>query len=192
MWKQHRRWNLLFRKLAPFVLGAALSVGVAVLADSVYFGSLRIAIDGHALDESPTMFLTTLASPLKWSKITWQGTLTLTPLNNLLYNINVDNVKQHGLHPRYLHLLVNFPLLFGPLAIAVVYKMKGAIARAWEDHRHGHLTFGKQYVCHIACSDLKPTSAARQHRHLHAGSLLDTPSRIPLPVAHAHSISLAL
>ncbi|KAF6017619.1 hypothetical protein EB796_024100 [Bugula neritina] len=39
----------------------------------------------------------------------------VSPLNFLLYNRNSENLSEHGLHPRYLHILVNLPLLFGPL-----------------------------------------------------------------------------
>jgi phosphatidylinositol glycan class Z len=34
-----------------------------------------------------------------------------------MYNVKTENLSEHGLHPRYLHLLVNMPLLFGPLAL---------------------------------------------------------------------------
>ena len=40
----------------------------------------------------------------------------ITPLNALLYNSNVENLGDHGIHPRITHLLVNLPMLFGPLA----------------------------------------------------------------------------
>lgn len=33
-----------------------------------------------------------------------------------MYNINSENLSQHGLHPRYLH-IYNFVLLFGPLTL---------------------------------------------------------------------------
>ncbi|AAS53766.2 AFR395Cp [Eremothecium gossypii ATCC 10895] len=38
----------------------------------------------------------------------------ITPLNNLLYNMDEENLAQHGLHPRYTHILVNLPMLLGP------------------------------------------------------------------------------
>ncbi|CCK69560.1 glycosylphosphatidylinositol-alpha 1,2 mannosyltransferase KNAG_0C04580 [Huiozyma naganishii CBS 8797] len=41
-------------------------------------------------------------------------TLTFAPLNNLLYNVKLSNLSEHGLHPRYTHLLVNLPQLLGP------------------------------------------------------------------------------
>ncbi|GBG31289.1 GPI mannosyltransferase 4 [Hondaea fermentalgiana] len=43
--------------------------------------------------------------------------LTLTPLNNLIYNTRFANLAQHGLHPHYLHAAVNMQLLFSPLWI---------------------------------------------------------------------------
>ncbi|CAI4051704.1 hypothetical protein SKDZ_15G2930 [Saccharomyces kudriavzevii ZP591] len=48
------------------------------------------------------------------------------PWNNLKYNLNVQNLQLHGLHPRYTHLLVNLPQILGPvlvLAILSGYKL---------------------------------------------------------------------
>ena len=49
--------------------------------------------------------------------------MVLTPLNNILYNAKVENLKEHGLHPRYLHFLVNFPLLYGPLSTSTLVSL---------------------------------------------------------------------
>lgn len=38
----------------------------------------------------------------------------ITPLNNIIYNFDSKNLAEHGLHPRYQHILVNLPLLLGP------------------------------------------------------------------------------
>jgi phosphatidylinositol glycan class Z len=43
--------------------------------------------------------------------------LTITPLNNALYNMKTKNLAEHGLHPRWLHTIVNLPLFFGPVAL---------------------------------------------------------------------------
>eukprot|EP00949_MAST-11_sp_MAST-11-sp1_P003881 g3881.t1 len=48
------------------------------------------------------------------------GTLTIAPFNNAMYNLNSDNLAKHGLHPRYLHIVVNLPMLFGPAAVAAL------------------------------------------------------------------------
>ncbi|SCV74890.1 BQ2448_7919 [Microbotryum intermedium] len=48
----------------------------------------------------------------------FRGTLhsdkwVLTPLNLLRYNVATTNLEAHGLHPRYLHVALNWPMLFG-------------------------------------------------------------------------------
>lgn len=43
----------------------------------------------------------------------------ITPINLLRYNLSSDNLLEHGLHPRYLHLLVNLPMLFGAGMVAI-------------------------------------------------------------------------
>lgn len=48
----------------------------------------------------------------------------LSPLNALLYNFKLSNLSEHGLHPRWLHLIVNTPLLFGlPIVAFLWYKL---------------------------------------------------------------------
>ena len=44
----------------------------------------------------------------------------ITPINNLLYNTKASNLKQHGLHPHYQHLLVNLPQLLGPALLLLL------------------------------------------------------------------------
>lgn len=46
------------------------------------------------------------------------GRRVITPLNAFLYNVQSENVAQHGLHPRYLHALVNVPMLLGPVVVS--------------------------------------------------------------------------
>ena len=43
------------------------------------------------------------------------GTPQLTVMNSFLYNLDPANLAAHGIHPRYLHVLVNMHVLFGPL-----------------------------------------------------------------------------
>jgi phosphatidylinositol glycan class Z len=49
-----------------------------------------------------------------------QGSLVLAPWNNLLYNTNSNNLAEHGLHPRWTHVLVNMQIMFGPLLFVVL------------------------------------------------------------------------
>ncbi|KAI7855226.1 Alg9-like mannosyltransferase family-domain-containing protein [Circinella umbellata] len=64
-----------------------------------------------------------VSDPTKWAQIHISGNVVLTPLNNILYNAKVENLKEHGLHPRYLHFLVNFPLLYGPLSTGTLVSL---------------------------------------------------------------------
>ena len=43
--------------------------------------------------------------------------IVLTPWNALSYNSKVSNLKEHGLHPRWTHTLVNMFLLYGPMTL---------------------------------------------------------------------------
>lgn len=51
--------------------------------------------------------------------------LVVTPFNFLVYNFASQNLAEHGLHPRWLHVFVNVPMLFGPW---VTWLAVGAIA----------------------------------------------------------------
>lgn len=44
--------------------------------------------------------------------------LLVTPWNSIKYNTNKESLKEHGIHPRYLHLIVNMFLLYGPMYAA--------------------------------------------------------------------------
>ena len=83
----------------------------------------------------------------------------ITPLNALLYNSNVENLGDHGLHPRTTHLLVNLPMLFGPLAFFCYADIGGVILRVLsrrkrsitKQQQRGSLSRGKvRMMCHIA------------------------------------------
>ncbi|KAG1903671.1 glycosyltransferase family 22 protein [Suillus fuscotomentosus] len=57
----------------------------------------------------------------------FRGTLddiVVTPFNFLMYNFASQNLAEHGVHPRWLHIFVNLPMLFGPwitwLAVRVI------------------------------------------------------------------------
>jgi GPI mannosyltransferase 4 len=43
----------------------------------------------------------------------------LTPWNMMSYNSRVENLQEHGIHPRWTHALVNMFLLYGPMTLMV-------------------------------------------------------------------------
>ncbi|PIK52427.1 hypothetical protein BSL78_10677 [Apostichopus japonicus] len=61
--------------------------------------------------------------------------ITLTPLNFIKYNLDVDNLSSHGIHPQVTHFFVNLPMLCLPLYVSfftevfAVYFGKGKASR---------------------------------------------------------------
>lgn len=93
-------------RIFMFVICAIPTVITFILYDSLYFGYLTMAEVGN-FEISINNFV-------------------VTPFNFLKYNSLTDNLKQHGLHPRFLHFLVNVPLLFnvlGVIGILAIVKM---------------------------------------------------------------------
>ena len=76
-------------------LSLALSASLALL--------VAIQVDTSFFRPSSSPFGTLLQSPV------------LAPYNALVYNLSRRNLVLHGLHPRYQHLLINTPLLLGPV-----------------------------------------------------------------------------
>ncbi|KAJ8683628.1 hypothetical protein QAD02_019420 [Eretmocerus hayati] len=84
-------------RIFMFVLCGVPMVLFLILYDSLYFGYLTAEEIGK-FEISMNNFV-------------------VTPLNFLRYNVITDNLKNHGLHPRFLHFLINIPLLFNILGI---------------------------------------------------------------------------
>ena len=61
--------------------------------------------------------------------------LVVTPLNFLIYNLSPDNLAKHGLHSRWLHLLVNLPEMASPQVVWI-----GVVAAS----RHWTISSGKK------------------------------------------------
>ncbi|XP_063240991.1 GPI mannosyltransferase 4 [Bacillus rossius redtenbacheri] len=104
-------------RMLALVLAGLPTLVLLILVDSFYYGYLTLGE----------------ISAVKLSL----DNLVVTPLNFIKYNANADNLARHGLHPRYLHLLVNVPLLYNALglvalgaALRLVYR---CVCRRWRD-----------------------------------------------------------
>lgn len=80
----------------------------------------------------PSILLIVLIDSFFYGFITWGeiGVLEIsinnfvfTPLNFIRYNVNSENLEIHGLHPKFLHVLINIPLLFNVLGLMSGYTM---------------------------------------------------------------------
>lgn len=95
----HLRMLALVACIIPWVFGI-------VFFDSLYYGYISFGEIGM-MDVSLNSFV-------------------VTPLNFLKYNVDASNLAEHGLHPRYLHTLVNVPLLFNVVAL-VAFQQIGSL-----------------------------------------------------------------
>ncbi|CAH2102126.1 unnamed protein product [Euphydryas editha] len=96
-------------RIFTLVLCGIPTVLLLILVDSGYYGYLTMA-DIESL------------------KISWDNWV-VTPLNFLRYNSDMRNLTEHGLHPRWLHLAVNIPLLFNVLGIMAFFTISTHIYR---------------------------------------------------------------
>jgi len=85
---------------------------VAIVVDSIFFEKLLLF---NKTNGAPVLFLE-LFNPKTWTHLGVKGSITVTMLNNLVYNMDSKNLAEHGLHPRFFHLFLNYPVLFGNLA----------------------------------------------------------------------------
>ncbi|GME81020.1 unnamed protein product [Ambrosiozyma monospora] len=115
-----------FRSLLLIITFVVASL-VCIYVDTVHFkGSFPIPFPIPKTTEKFSALITTIqqfitnakTNPETITTITSQ--LVITPLNNLIYNTNVTNLSQHGLHPHYTHLLINYPQILGPI-IALLF-----------------------------------------------------------------------
>jgi len=87
-------------RMLYFVTSGLPSFLIIVFIDSLYYGYLSLA-QIYILDLSIYSFL-------------------VTPVNFIRYNIMPINTATHGEHPRWLHLLINIPLLYNILGIIAI------------------------------------------------------------------------
>ena len=97
---------------ARLILGRVISV---ILGAFLLTSSLLILFDSYYYNEGFSFV------------IDLKNRLIICPLNFILYNVDANNLDKHGLHPPWLHFVVNATLLFGPLHLcAVVWRVISA------------------------------------------------------------------
>jgi phosphatidylinositol glycan class Z len=91
------RFHLFLSRIISFIVGTfILTSTLIILFDSYYYNNgFSFIID-------------------------LKNRLVICPLNFILYNIDSENLDKHGLHPPWLHFVVNATILFGPLHLGVI------------------------------------------------------------------------
>lgn len=90
--------------------------------DSLYFGTIQFDFKPET-DTLKSVLIDMYSNPSSIRERLYIGNFTIAPLNNLLYNMDPNNLAIHGTHPRFLHALVNAPLLFGPLYLIAMWTL---------------------------------------------------------------------
>lgn len=102
------------RAILPTTLAASVTALAISAYDTYYYRGPKVlyeTLDSLRLGDLDTLLqlLTT-----KW---------VFTPYNFISYNTNSDNLSNYGLHPPYLHFMVNLPLAFNVLAYLFYKKL---------------------------------------------------------------------
>ncbi|KAK5167374.1 alpha 1,2 mannosyltransferase [Saxophila tyrrhenica] len=77
-------------RIPILLFGSLLTMAIAVTVDTEIYASVRPSFSNL------------------------RGTTIFTPLNNLMYNLDPENLAEHGLHPYWQHFAANLPQLLGP------------------------------------------------------------------------------
>ena len=136
--RDRQMWRTLFRNVCGGATAFLAASAVIVLADSLYFETLWLTYDcpNHGtVVVSPVALMrrvvlgdadegtdgravaSSVGLASRVAQAGYAGHLTFTPLNSYRYNADPANLAKHGLHPRWTHVAVNMPLMFGPLAV---------------------------------------------------------------------------
>lgn len=109
-------WSHFHLRVLTLSLYGLLASLVFIIIDSGYYGYLTIA-------EIISM------------KLSIGNNFVVTPMNFILYNMKPSNLAEHGIHPRFLHLLVNIPLMFNVLGLIGLFGLlniaKLLLCRQW-------------------------------------------------------------
>ncbi|KAI9470869.1 MAG: Alg9-like mannosyltransferase family-domain-containing protein [Benjaminiella poitrasii] len=125
-------FNQFITLIYSFIFGLVSFAVLSIAIDSVYYGKLSFTVNGQPFRDIGHI-ISTLFDPATLATVRSYGDIVITPLNNLKYNLNVENLAEHGLHPRYTHFAVNLPLLYGPLFLFGFLYIPNAIVKAKGD-----------------------------------------------------------
>ncbi|XP_060534871.1 GPI mannosyltransferase 4 [Cylas formicarius] len=161
---------------------------------STIFMQFHTRILFFALCCLPTFIFFILVDSFYYGYITWGeigvldvsiNNFVVTPVNFLKYNSNSQNLAEHGLHPRFLHFLVNVPLLFNVLGIVALCKIAEYVFLCFR-RNFQRLPSIRSIRCLMTASFLAPVSLLSIFPHQEPRFLI--PSVLPLVYLHGKTI----
>ncbi|XP_038050794.1 GPI mannosyltransferase 4-like [Patiria miniata] len=161
------------RNTLALLPGAMTMLVSNIVMDSVYYGSL----DPVVLTDPQLLF-----ANLNYDFLVHN--LTVTPLNSLMYHLDIDNIAQHGLHPRITHIFVNLPMLFLPLVVCFATEVFAVVRGARQTTSTG-FTGSSSRAFFILCF-VTPTFLLSLVPHQEARFIL--PVLVPLVLLYAEFV----
>ncbi|KYQ92481.1 hypothetical protein DLAC_11653 [Tieghemostelium lacteum] len=121
LWQLVQHYDVLtiIPKALNIIISFFLTSMAFIILDSMYFGYL----DSTKLLTIIMNYDINLPGTLDLLK----NNITITPVNSFIYNMNPENLAQHGIHNRLTHLFVNLPMMIGPLIILIVMELVNII-----------------------------------------------------------------
>lgn len=154
-------------RMGYFVISSFPSIILFVLIDSFYFG-----------------YLTEAEIDLREIGI---NNFVLTPWNFVKYNIDPSKTAAHGVHPKYLHFLVNIPMLFNILGVVSLFSMGFMVYRfIVGDYRS--LPRAQSVISLMSTSIFIPTCILSLINHQEPRFLI--PLTLPVILLHAPKLKL--
>uniref|UniRef100_A0A336MMM5 Mannosyltransferase n=1 Tax=Culicoides sonorensis TaxID=179676 RepID=A0A336MMM5_CULSO len=144
------------------ILSALPSLIFCIVADSFYYKYLTISELEH-LDVGINNFV-------------------VTPLNFLRYNLNPSNTAEHGEHPKWIHVLVNLPLLYNVLGVITIVSF-GYMVYRFGNQEYQYLPRAQSFVGLMISSIVCPVLTLSFINHQEARFLI--PITLPVILLHA-------
>ncbi|XP_053964595.1 GPI mannosyltransferase 4 [Anastrepha ludens] len=105
-----------------------------------------------------------------------------TPWNFIKYNLDSKNTAQHGLHPKYIHVLVNIPMLYNVLGVVALISFAHLLIRFFRAEYQG-LPRAQSIISLMSSAIFVPLFFLSLINHQEARFLL--PLLFPIVLLHA-------
>lgn len=152
-----------------FVLSGLPALLAIIFIDSLHYGYLSLA-QIYIMDVSIENFL-------------------VTPVNFIRYNINPENTASHGEHPKWLHMLVNIPLLFNILGVISVFTF-GSMFYKFCKKEFQSLPQTQSFVSLMTSAIFVPVLLLSVFNHQEPRFLI--PVTVPLVILHAPKLIIGV
>ncbi|CRK94987.1 CLUMA_CG008475, isoform B [Clunio marinus] len=149
-------------RMLLFIISGLPTLFVIIIIDSLYYGYLSLA-QIYIMDVKIESFL-------------------VTPVNFFRYNLIPENTAKHGEHPKWLHMLINIPLLYNVLGIIAVFTF-GSMFYKFCKKEFNNLPHSQSFVSLMTSAVFAPVLLLSLFNHQEPRFII--PITVPLIMLHA-------